>query len=119
MRAVAFDVSVPRILATQALGKLWPGAYFAPTAPVKLRAVEPVLPGPRGIEVANRVCGICASDLHLVFADVDPMVHPAALPGHDRLYLGHEVVSHVVRRGEGVRGLAEGDRVLMESRFLG
>lgn len=120
MRSIAFDVSIPRVLATQALSRVWSGAYYAPTAPVRLRELEvDGLPGPRGVEVQNRMCGICASDLHLLFCDVHPKVHPAALPGRDRIYLGHEVVSEVVRVGDDVEALAPGDRVAMMTRFLG
>jgi threonine dehydrogenase-like Zn-dependent dehydrogenase len=50
---------------------------------------------------------------------VDPLIHPAALPGFERIYLGHEVVGTVVEVGEGVKTLRVGDRVLMRSRFLG
>ena len=119
MRAIYFDVSIPRVLATQALSKIWSGAYFARTAPVRAGDVDGELPGSQWIRVENRVCGICASDLHLVYVDVDPKVHPAALPGYQRIFLGHEVVSTVKAGGDDVSGLSEGDRVLMRSRFLG
>lgn len=119
MRAIAFDVNIPRVLLTQGLAKLWKGAYFAPTAPVSMRTFTPALPGPRWLSVKNRVCGICASDLHLLFVDLDPKVSLAALPGRDRIYLGHEVVSEVTEVGPEVTRFAPGDRVLMMSRFLG
>jgi threonine dehydrogenase-like Zn-dependent dehydrogenase len=118
MRAIYFDVSVPRVLATQALSKVWRGAYFGPTAPVRCAEVEAGRLEAGWLRVDNRVCGICASDLHLVFVDVDPRVHPAALPGGPRIYLGHETVGAVAEVGAGV-GLEVGTRVLMRSRFLG
>lgn len=122
VRSIYFEAAaMPRVVATLALKRLWPGAVYGPLAPTRYRAVDlgAELPGPRWIRVTNRVCGICASDLHLVHVDVDPMVHPAALPGFARIYLGHEVVSEVVETGPGVEGLAPGDRVVMKSRFLG
>ncbi|RMF15365.1 MAG: hypothetical protein D6761_08015 [Candidatus Dadabacteria bacterium] len=120
MRAIAFDRSIPRIALTQLCQRFWDGAVFSKISPTRLHDLpEPELPGPRGIRVRNRVCGICASDLHLLFVDIDPRVHPAALPGSDRIWLGHEVCSEVTEVGPATEGLRPGDRVLMKSRFLG
>ncbi|XP_060084989.1 (R,R)-butanediol dehydrogenase-like, partial [Ylistrum balloti] len=120
MRSIYFEKNLPKIIATLALKKIWQGAIYTPIAPIAYQDLpEPNLPGPRGIKVKNRVCGICASDIHLLFVDVDPKVHPAALPANDRIYLGHEVCSEVTEIGPGVSTLAVGDRVLMKSRFMG
>ena len=120
MRAIYFEKNIPKIVAALALKKIWPGVIYSPLAPTVFRDLpEPPLPGPRGIRVKNKVCGICASDLHLLFVDVDPKVHPAALPGNDPMYLGHEVCSEVVDVGAGVTTLKPGARVLMKSRFVG
>ncbi len=118
MRSIFFERSIPRVLGTIALKQLWKDAIYAPTSPVRMADLPtPRLPGPRGARVANRMSAICASDLHILFVDVDPMVHPAAVPGYQRIYLGHEVVGEVTEVGESVRSLAVGDRVLMETRF--
>lgn len=120
MRTIFFEKSVPRVLLTLGLKKVWSGAVFAASAPVRaVELAQPALPGDGGIRVKNRICGICASDLHVLYVDIDPMVHPAALPGNPRIYLGHEVVSEVTEVGPSVQELAPGDRVLMKSRFLG
>jgi threonine dehydrogenase-like Zn-dependent dehydrogenase len=120
MRAVFFQRSMPKIITTLALKKLWSNAVYAPTAPLAFKALpEPPLPGPKGVRVRNEACGICASDLHIAYVDIDPMVHPAALPGDDRIFLGHEVVSTVEEVGPEVTSLQPGDKVLMQSRFLG
>jgi threonine dehydrogenase-like Zn-dependent dehydrogenase len=118
MQAIWFDVSIPKVLATQALGRLWSGAYFSGVSPVRLGVVTPLPLGPGQVRVRNLLCGICASDLHIIYSDVDPRVHPAALPGHDRIYLGHEVVSVVEDVGPAVTRLKVGDRVVMQSRFV-
>jgi threonine dehydrogenase-like Zn-dependent dehydrogenase len=118
MRSIYFDVSVPKVLATRALGRIWSGAYFARSSPVRMADLPSGPLAPQQIRVENRVSGICASDLHVVFADIDPRVHPAALPGYQRIYLGHEVVSQIVERGTEVRDLDVGDRVLMKSKLL-
>lgn len=120
MQALFFEKSIPKVLLTLALKKLWKGAVFSAISPLRFDTVDAAqLPGHRGIRLKNRVCGICASDLHLAFVDVDPKVHPAALPGYQRIYLGHEVVSEVTEIGPEVTQHQIGDRVLMKSRFLG
>jgi threonine dehydrogenase-like Zn-dependent dehydrogenase len=63
--------------------------------------------------VRNRLAGICGSDLHLLFADGDPRISPAALPGIERIYLGHEVLGEISETGENVTTLRAGDRVIL------
>jgi L-idonate 5-dehydrogenase len=67
---------------------------------------DPETPGPQQLEVAVEAGGICGSDLHYYnhggFGTVrlrEPMI------------LGHEVAGTVKNLGEGVSGLAAGDRV--------
>jgi len=112
------EVSLPRVLITRVLGRLTRSAYWGPTAP--LRYVEmpsPPLPGDRWVRVRNHLSGICGSDLHLAFADGDLRVVPAALPGNERAYLGHEVVGEVVEVGAAVRHLRVGQRVVLQQAF--
>ncbi len=51
--------------------------------------------------------------------DIDPRVAPAALPGIDRVYLGHEAVGEVAEVGSEVERFKAGDRVIMEARPWG
>ena len=67
----------------------------------------------------NRQCGICATDLTMLLVHADPGVSVAALPGLDRFYLGHEVVSDVVETGPGVTSVQVGDRVMMDTTIAG
>jgi L-iditol 2-dehydrogenase len=120
VRTIYVDKDIPRMLAVKAIRPLWPGVVFSAVSPGRYAEVpEPDLPGPRWVRLRNRQCGICATDLSLLFVDVDPGIAPAALPGHRRLYLGHEVVGHVTEVGPGVTRLRVGDRVIMDSRFQG
>jgi threonine dehydrogenase-like Zn-dependent dehydrogenase len=113
MRTMVLDVSVPRVVLTRLLGRFWKGAYFAPTAPLRLVDLpEPPLPAPGWVRVRNRLCGICGSDLHQLFVDADLDVAPVALPSHQRAYLGHEMVGDVVEVGAAVVGFSVGDRVV-------
>jgi threonine dehydrogenase-like Zn-dependent dehydrogenase len=120
MRAIYFDKDIPKALVVKAIKPVWPGVVFTSLSPTRyVELPEPELPGPRWVRVRNKQCGICASDLSLLFVDGDPMVAPVALPGNQRLYLGHEVVGQVTEVGPNVTRVKAGDRVIMDSRFQG
>jgi len=107
------QVSVPRILLTRLLGRIFQAAYFAPISPLRLLDLpDPPLPAPDWVRVRNRMCGVCGSDLHQLFVDAGLDVAPVALPSHQRIYLGHEMVGEVVEVGEAVKDFAVGDRVV-------
>ncbi|MGC9334433.1 MAG: zinc-dependent alcohol dehydrogenase [Anaerolineae bacterium] len=110
---MVLDVSAAKVLPTRLMGRVWHGAYFAATSPLKLIELpEPPLPAPDWVRVRNRLCGICGSDLHQLFVDASLDVAPVALPSHQRTYLGHEMVGDVIEAGEAVEGFALGDRVV-------
>jgi len=110
---MVLDVSVARIVWTRMLGRVWRGAYYAPTSPLRLVEIpDPPLPAPDWVRVRNRLCGICGSDLHQIFVDAGLDVAPVALPSHQRTYLGHEMVGEVVETGESVTAYRVGDRVV-------
>jgi threonine dehydrogenase-like Zn-dependent dehydrogenase len=113
MKTMVLDVSVPRVVVTRLLGRVWRGACTGPIAPLHLVEMpDPPLPGPGWVRVRNRLCGICGSDLHQIYLDVDLSVAPAALPSSRRIYLGHEMVGDIVEVAGEVEGLAVGDRVV-------
>ena len=120
MRTIYFDKDIPKILAVKALKPLSSDVVFTPISPTRLEDVpEPQLPGPRWVRLCNKVCGICASDLAFLYADTDPKIGAAALPGVERFYLGHEAVSEVTEVGPDVTRFTVGDRVLMHTHFYG
>jgi 2-desacetyl-2-hydroxyethyl bacteriochlorophyllide A dehydrogenase len=109
------DLEPGRVLLTRLLGSLWPGAYFSSFAPLRVQNLpRQVLPASRWVRVRNRLAGICGSDLHLVHADGDFRIAPAALPGHSLSYVGHEVVGEVVEISDEVQYLHVGDRVVLQ-----
>jgi threonine dehydrogenase-like Zn-dependent dehydrogenase len=113
LRTMVLDLSVPRVLLTQILGRISKAAYFAATSPLRVIDLpDPPLPATGWLRVRNRLCGICGSDLHQLFLDAGLDVAPVALPAHKRVYLGHEMVGDVVEVGDGVDGFAVGDRVV-------
>jgi threonine dehydrogenase-like Zn-dependent dehydrogenase len=115
MRTIYFEKSIPKILLTKALQPIWPAVIYSRLSPTRFVDVpEKPLPGPGWVRMRNRLCGICASDLHLLFVDADPRISPAALPGTERIYLGHEVLSEVIEVEPGVTSLKVGDRVILD-----
>jgi threonine dehydrogenase-like Zn-dependent dehydrogenase len=114
MRTLYMERSIPRIALTKALARFRDDAYFSPAAPMRMGRMEPALPGPHWVWVENRLAGICGSDLHFVYVDVDLRIAPAALPAHQRIYLGHEIVGYVAEVGPEVATLNVGDRVALQ-----
>ena len=113
------EISLRRVVPTQILGLFWRGAYFSSMAPLQVRNLpRQPLASDQGnwVRVHNRLAGICGSDLHLVFADGDLRIAPAALPAHEGgSYPGHEVVGEVIEIGDQVQNLQVGDRVVLQS----
>jgi len=119
MRTIRFEKNIPKILLVKALRPIWPGIVYSRLSPTRFEELaEEPLPGSNWIRVRNRLCGICASDLHLFFAEADPKFAGAALPGANQLYLGHEAIGEVSEVGRGVTTLKAGDRVIMDSRAM-
>lgn len=120
MKAIYADKRIPNMLLTKAIAPLWPGFVWTPLSASHAAVFpDPPLPGPHWLRVRNEQCGICSTDLSLLFLDVDPSVAPAALPGVSRFWLGHEVVSIVTEVGPGVNHFRIGDRVIMDTHFYG
>ena len=74
--------------------------------------------GPGQVQVAVEWCGICGTDLHEyldgpIFAPTPEAPHPLT-GGAVPITLGHEFAGVVSEIGEGVTGLSEGDRVVVE-----
>lgn len=116
MRTIYVEKDIPRFLLTKALKPVWPDIVFSRLSTSHFAELpDPQLPGPRWVRVKNYQCGICASDLSLLTVDIDPSIGPAALPGLQRIYLGHELVGEVIETGPGVTRLSIGDRVIMDA----
>ena len=110
------ELSPKRVILTQLLGRLWHGAYFSSFAPLQVQNLpRQPLPAANWVRVRNRLAGVCGSDLHLIYADGDFRIAPAALPTHKLSYPGHEVVGEVIEVGDEVQHLHVGDRVTLQS----
>ena len=65
---------------------------------------EPVVPGPGEVRLNVAYCGVCGTDVHIYHGAMDGRVGPPQI-------IGHEASAEVAEIGEGVKGLAVGDRV--------
>ncbi|MFT3893425.1 MAG: zinc-binding dehydrogenase [Anaerolineales bacterium] len=120
MQTIYVDKSIPRVLLTKAIAPLWSDFVWTPLSAARVKHLDhPPLPGPRWIRARNLACGICTSDLSLLFVRADPSIAPAALPGLSRFYLGHETVSVITEVGSAVTRFRLGDRVIMDTHFAG
>ena len=109
------ELSPRRVITTQLLGRLWPGAYFSSFAPLQVQNLpRQSLPAANWVRVRNRLAGVCGSDLQLIYGDGDFRIAPAAIANERYSYPGHEVVGEVIEVGDEVQQLQVGDRVVLE-----
>jgi threonine dehydrogenase-like Zn-dependent dehydrogenase len=116
MRSVYFDTAPWRVATTALLGRASRRIYSSPLAPVRYgRFPALALPGKRWVRVRNRVAGIGADDLRLVYLESQPSVAVMAAPRPARIFLGREVVGEVIDTGPAVQFLRVGDRVAYQT----
>jgi propanol-preferring alcohol dehydrogenase len=75
----------------------------APGTPLSQVDLESRAPGPGEVAIRVLACGVCRTDLHIVDGDLPEPKLP--------LVLGHQIVGIVEELGEGIDGIATGDRV--------
>lgn len=114
MKALYFDNDIAKILALKVTSAFTRNAALWPFSPVRYGSVdEPEIPNPRWLKIRNLACGLCGTDIHFIFMDMDPKSFPAATPGIRRKYLGHELVGEIVEVGDEAGEFVEGDRVAL------
>jgi len=79
--------------------------YHGPKQPLTLEEIPRPEPGPGEVLVRVGAAGVCHTELHFLSGLLNLGIAP--------LTLGHEIVGRVERAGAGVRGVAEGDRVIV------
>ena len=80
--------------------------FHGPEQPLKIEEVPTPVAGPGELLIKIAACGVCHTDLHYIDHGVPTFKKPP-------LILGHEPSGTVAAVGEGVKGFAEGDRVLL------
>ena len=112
MRAVTFDVSIPRYLIGRALGRFTDAAVFGAPSGVRLSEIDlPPLPGPRWVDLEVIAGGICGTDIRNLTFGASPILEPF---GSFPAVLGHEILARVARVGPAVHGVAVGQRVAVD-----
>jgi threonine dehydrogenase-like Zn-dependent dehydrogenase len=112
MKAVTFDVSIPRYLLARSLGGLTSAVTFGSWSGLKLQEVpEPAIPGPEWVELEVLLAGICGSDIGNITYSSSPVMEPF---GSFPAVLGHEVLARVSKVGPEVSAVQLGQRVVLE-----
>ena len=65
----------------------------APGAPLRFEQRNDPVPGPGAVRIADRACGVCRTDLHVVDGELPGVTYP--------LVPGDEVVGRVEAFGQG------------------
>jgi threonine dehydrogenase-like Zn-dependent dehydrogenase len=112
MKAITFDLSIPRYFLGKSLGGLTSAVTYGALSGVKLKDLpEPVLPGPKWVRLEVLAAGICGTDLSTLTFAGSPLMEPfASFPA----VLGHEVLARVAEVGPEVRRVEVGQRVAVE-----
>jgi threonine dehydrogenase-like Zn-dependent dehydrogenase len=113
VRAVVFDLSIPRYVVAKAVGKVALSLYDGDSSCLRVRNdfVEPALPADDWVKLRPLGCGLCGTDVATVYFKHPPSVSPyASFP----FVPGHEVLAMVSSVGPAVRGVREGDRVVVD-----
>jgi len=113
VRAVVFDLSIPRYVMAKAMGKVALSLYDGDSSCLRVRndVPEPRLPGDEWVRLRPIACGLCGTDVATVYFKHPPSVSPyASFP----FVPGHEVLASVADVGKAVRGVREGDRVVVD-----
>ena len=113
MRAVVFDLSIPRYLAAKAVGNFARRLYDGDSSCLRVRddVAEPKLPGDDWVKLRPIACGLCGTDVATVYFKHPPSVSPyASFP----FVPGHEVLATVVEVGKAVKTVREGDRIVVD-----
>ncbi|MEJ2538556.1 MAG: alcohol dehydrogenase catalytic domain-containing protein [Gemmatimonadota bacterium] len=112
MRAVSFDVSVPRFLLAKSAGRITNGAFYGRMSGVRLSNQElPALPGERWLRLRVEKAGICGSDIGNLTYSASPAMEPF---GSFPAVLGHEILATVMEVGPAVTRGEPGQRVTVD-----
>jgi len=109
MKALRFSVSVPQYTALKAVGRLRRLYYAGRLATIRLVEIpEPALPSADWVKIKTLLCGLCGTDMNLIFLRDSPTATPfTSFP----CTLGHEICGEVTEVGDNVDAVKPGDVV--------
>jgi L-iditol 2-dehydrogenase len=112
VKAIYFDISVPRYVIGKALGALYKPLYWSGLSCLRYGDVpEPVLPGPDWVKIRTRYGGICGTDWGLILLHQSPYLTPF---GSNHFVIGHENLGTITEVGPEVEGWSAGQRVIAD-----
>ena len=112
MRAVTFDVSIPRFLLAKSVGRLSDSALFGALSGLRLVNRDlPPLPGDEWVRLKVLKAGVCGTDIGNLTYSASPAMEPF---GSFPAVLGHEILASVVEVGPAAHGLEPGRRVTVD-----
>ncbi|HWL85403.1 MAG TPA: alcohol dehydrogenase catalytic domain-containing protein, partial [Polyangiaceae bacterium] len=111
MKALTFDLHLPRLAWARALGTVAANGYLSSFGPLRLAEVPDArVLGDHWVVVETKACGICGSDVKEVFMDAavdNPLTAVISFPH----VMGHEHVGIVAETGRAVTRVRRGDGV--------
>lgn len=112
MRAVSFNVTIPKFLLGKALGGLSQAFVFGRPSGLKLgERPAPRLPASDWVRLEVLKAGICGTDIGTLTFKASPAMEPF---GSFPAVLGHEILARVVEVGPAVRSVSVGQRVAVD-----
>lgn len=109
MKALVFDLSIPRYLAVKVVGRIVPRRYFGRLGCLSLRDIPmSPLPSEDWALIETEACGICGTDLNMLMGRESFSLEPySSFP----IIPGHESIGRIAKLGRNISGFSEGDRV--------
>ena len=112
MRAVQFNITIPRYLTGIALRKLFPSILWSGLSCTReVDNEEPSLPDQEWVKIKTRYGGICGTDMKSIHLDTSTYYSPLVSTS---FVLGHEVTGTIVEIGTEAAEWNLGDRVIVE-----
>ena len=112
MKAVQFNLTIPRYILGRSLGHIMQGIFWSGLSCTQYKDIpEPSLPEDDWVKIKTGFGGICGTDLSTVRLHTSPYLTPFnSFPGA----LGHEGVGYIDELGSAVKGYQVGDRIVVE-----
>lgn len=111
MKAIQFNLSIPRYALGLALSKLYYPVLWSGLSCTSMKDIaEPDLPGPEWVKIRTRLAGICGTDTSTIGLKTSPYFSPFS---ESPFTMGHENVGDIVEVGAAAGEWAVGQRVVV------
>jgi threonine dehydrogenase-like Zn-dependent dehydrogenase len=112
MKAIRFNVTIPRYAFGKVAEKLYPPLLWSGLSCLYTEDVpEPDLPGEEWVKIKTRYGGVCGTDMSTVYLHTSTYYEPFS---SSPFTLGHENVGVITEVGPGVEGWQVGERVIAD-----